>query len=105
MPSRLCQQAGCPDPVVYRGRCQRHARQRNRDTHRNRKAYNSKRWAMTRKRQLSLEPLCAVCGHIATDVDHITPIEQGGAVWSFDNLQSLCAVHHGQKTRREQATR
>lgn len=102
MPTRLCLEPRCHTPAHYRGRCPTHARSRERTTHKHRHVYNSKRWANTRKRQLHDHPLCSVCGHIATDVDHITPIEQGGDVWSPSNLQSLCHQHHSQKTRREQ---
>ena len=41
---------------------------------------------------------------ITFDVDHRTPIEQGGNIWSFTNLQSLCHPCHSEKTRREQVT-
>ena len=102
MPVRLCLEARCPNPQTYRGRCQRHARQRERVTHPNKHIYNSAKWANTRRKQLHDHPLCAECGRIATDVDHIQPIEHGGDVWSPDNLQSLCRKHHGRKTRTEQ---
>ena len=102
MPTRLCLAPQCPAPQTYRGRCQRHAKERNTETHQNRKVYNSKRWAMTRKVALHTQPLCP-CGEIATDVDHIIPIEQGGDTWARANLQGLCAQCHGRKTRGEQA--
>lgn len=102
MPSRLCLEPRCAGAATYRGRCAQHARQRERQTHPNKHIYNSARWRRTRRKQLHLHPLCAVCGRVATDVDHIVPIENGGPVWSFENLQSLCATHHGEKTRREQ---
>ena len=62
--------------------------------------YRRKRWLVLRRRQLSLEPLCH-CGEIATDVDHIRPIREGGEPGSLDNLQSLCHRHHSVKTARE----
>lgn len=37
----------------------------------------------------------------ATDVDHITRIEEGGDPWDETNLQGLCHSHHSQKTARE----
>lgn len=97
----LCVEARCADPPVYRGRCQRHSRQRERVTHRNKSIYNTKRWKMLRRRRLFLDPLCK-CGVIATDVDHITPIEEGGEPYDLANTQSLCASCHGKKTRSEQ---
>lgn len=105
MPIRLCLAAGCPRPASYRGYCAEHARVRERRTNRAGKAiYNSTRWKHTRRRVLFLQPLCAVegCGEIATDVDHIVPLPDGAA-YELSNLQGLCAAHHGQKTRREQA--
>src|SRR4051794_25226240 len=109
MPHRLCLERTCPNPATYRGRCQRHQRERNRDTHRNRTIYNSKRWAVLRRSVLYVEPLCRTCkaeGHdtVATDVDHVTPIEQGGDPWARANCQPLCKHHHSVKTRREQVT-
>jgi 5-methylcytosine-specific restriction protein A len=55
------------------------------------------------------EPLCRACiqegkdfPEVTTQVDHITPLEQGGAPYDRANLQGLCAHHHSVKTRREQ---
>jgi hypothetical protein len=76
MPTRLCSTARCPDPATYRGYCTTHAQQRNRETHTNKSIYSSKRWQMLRRKVLFEEPLCS-CGEIATDVDHIQPIERG----------------------------
>lgn len=105
MPTRLCADPGCPNPASYRGRCQEHQRQVNRDTHRNRQVYNSKRWRMLRRQVLLEQPLCACgCGRISEDVDHVMPIEQGGAPWSRQNLQALTHSCHAAKTRREMQT-
>lgn len=110
MPIRLCLETSCHRAATYRGRCAVHAREREAATHRNRQLYNSAKWQNTRRVQLHLHPMCAHCDSegrdtIATDVDHIVPLEDGGDRWSFDNLQSLCHAHHSMKTRREQATR
>lgn len=105
MPTRLCLEAPCPNTATYRGRCPTHARTNNRATHRNRGIYNSKRWQQTRRRVLFEQPLCACgCDQIATDVDHITPIDAGGDPWARSNLQALAADCHGRKTRAEQFT-
>lgn len=101
MPSRLCLEPRCPERAVYRGRCQHHARQRERQTHPNKGIYNSKRWRLLRRRVLFEQPLCD-CGEIATDVDHIVPIEHGGPVWSRQNLKARCGPCHARKTRAEQ---
>ncbi|MCA1259418.1 HNH endonuclease [Nitratireductor aquimarinus] len=39
----------------------------------------------------------------ATEVDHITPMRQGGAPRDRANLQSLCGTCHRQKTGAERA--
>ena len=37
----------------------------------------------------------------ANVVDHIKPITEGGAELNVNNLQSLCTMHHNQKSARE----
>lgn len=101
MPIRLCLEAKCREQARYRGRCSAHARDRERVTHLNRAFYNSKRWQITRRKVLFDQPLCE-CGQIASDVDHIRPIEAGGNPWARWNLQGLCKSCHGRKTRMEQ---
>ena len=44
---------------------------------------------------------CKRCSAYASEVDHITPISQGGDKWSRDNLQALCRGCHIDKTRKE----
>jgi len=61
------------------------------------------RWERVRRMHLASEPLCRMCqqaGRIsaAVLVDHITPINDGGARLDDDNLQSLCRRCHDQKT-------
>jgi 5-methylcytosine-specific restriction enzyme A len=98
----LCAEARCPDPPVYRGRCQRHARQRDRQINRaGRAIYNTKRWKLTRRRKLTETPLCE-CGAIATDVHHLQDIADGGDPWAMANLQSLCHSCHSKTTRAAQ---
>ena len=41
----------------------------------------------------------------ATEVDHILPIEDGGAMYDEANLQALCKPHHSRKTARDKANR
>lgn len=110
MPTRLCVEPACPNPATYRGRCQDHAKQRNRETHRNRYLYNSNRWRRRRKQVLFEQPLCPgvlgdPCGEIAVDVHHIIDIDDGGEPWARTNLVGLCRRCHARLTRQEQATR
>ena len=100
MPTRLCLHPRCPHPATYRGRCPTHSPARERETHPNKQLYNTKRWQLLRRRRLFVDPLCP-CGAIATDVDHILAIEDGGQPYRYDNTQSLCASCHGAKTSRE----
>lgn len=63
-------------------------------------------WRKLRAQQLCDEPLCRHCKargvlKFATDVDHVTPIANGGAELDQSNLQSLCHTCHSQKTRSE----
>lgn len=102
MPTKLCLEPRCADPASYRGRCVAHSTARERVTHPNKALYSSKRWQMTRRRVLFEQPLCP-CGAIATDVDHIVAIEDGGDPWARTNLQGLCGPCHSRKTRAEQA--
>lgn len=113
MPTKLClareNGRGCGNPAVYRGRCQRHARERERETHspEHKRIYNSRKWKMTRRRILIEQPLCQWPGEeghaIASDIDHIVPLDKGGNPWARSNLQPLCRKHHGMKTREERA--
>lgn len=104
MPVKLCSTRGCRAVATYRGRCREHARQRNRSTHQNRSIYNSRRWAILRRRVLFEQPLCD-CGEIATDVDHDRAIEDGGDPWARSNLKARCHSCHSRKTAREMRDR
>ena len=100
MPTRLCTEPRCGNPAAYRGRCTTHAPPHEQATHPNRHIYNTKRWRILRRTILHTQPLCP-CGHIATDVDHIQAIQDGGNPWNPTNLQPLCRQCHGMKTAQE----
>ena len=61
-----------------------------------------RRWRAVRRKVLERDGERCPCGAHATDVDHIQPVFQGGAWWSLDNLQALCATCHKAKSRQEQ---
>ena len=68
--------------------------------------YDCQRWKDLRDRVLSDKPLCTSCEvrgltEIATQVDHIIPISEGGNPTAMSNLQPLCASCHSRKTRIE----
>jgi 5-methylcytosine-specific restriction endonuclease McrA len=49
------------------------------------------------------EPICATegCGRLAEEVDHITPLSQGGAEVARENLRGLCRDCHAKKSGQE----
>lgn len=69
---------------------------------------SSRPWARQRQRVLIRDDyLCQPCkraGRVtgATEVDHITPLEEGGSR-SDDNCESICKPCHRAKTRAESA--
>jgi 5-methylcytosine-specific restriction enzyme A len=86
------------------GRCERHkakppsAYQRLKTTERGYDAI----WRKCRLAHLVESPLCVVCGELANEVDHITPLSQGGDRFDPTNLQSMCKPCHRRKTLREE---
>jgi len=67
-------------------------------------------WRKLRDRVLALSPLCRMCEErgettLATMVDHIVPLNQGGARLDETNLQPLCAADHALKTGRDGSRR
>jgi 5-methylcytosine-specific restriction endonuclease McrA len=95
MPTRLCGTPGCPNPATVRGHCRVHAtQQRKYNRSVNDAFYSSKAWKISRRAQLHDFPLCDICGYIATDVHHRTPIEAGGPKRDPANLRSLCRPCH-----------
>jgi 5-methylcytosine-specific restriction protein A len=100
-PKRPCTHPGCPELVVS-GRCEKHKlqsyeHQRGSSAQR---GYGA-RWQRLREIILSRDNyICAECGRMATDVDHILPKSKGGTD-DPDNLQSLCHEYHSRKTATE----
>lgn len=64
-------------------------------------------WQRLRLMKLRATPLCESpgCDEAASEVDHVVPLEDGGERLDELNLQSLCGLHHRQKTARDVATR
>ena len=65
--------------------------------------YQSRAWRRLRAVKLEADPLCEECarhGRVtpARIVDHIVPINKGGAPLELGNLQSLCLRCHACKT-------
>lgn len=111
-PSGPCAEPGCPHKAVKMGRCIEHAAALNQAKDRtykprspkSRAVYKTKRWQIIRRAILGrADYQCVVddCTNLATEVDHITPMEQGGDPYDPANLQALCKRHHSRKTMRE----
>lgn len=65
------------------------------------KLINCYKWRKLRNEQLKRNPLCQVCGDIATEVHHLKPIESEkeydrmeALAYDTNNLQSLCHKCH-----------
>ena len=74
--------------------------------HHNTDFYQSRRWRSLRSLKLQQNPLCEECEkngilRPADMVDHIVPINKGGAPLDMNNLQSLCNRCHAIKTARD----
>lgn len=74
--------------------------------HPNTKFYQSTPWRRLRAVKLEQQPMCEECernGVItpAQIVDHIVPINRGGASLDIENLQSLCNACHNRKSAKD----
>jgi 5-methylcytosine-specific restriction protein A len=72
----------------------------------NTKLYKSKHWQKVRRLILNAQPICVHCEQngryiTANTVDHIVPINKGGALFSLDNLQALCSSCHNKKSGKD----
>lgn len=97
-----------PCPIHDRYRHDRDAeRERNERRSTAAKIYSSGRWKQLRRRTLLERPWCVWPGcHLpAVEVDHVTPLQDGGDPWDETNLQPLCVGHHHRKTADDVAAR
>ena len=82
------------------------SKRENKGSWSNTKFYHTKEWRALRNSFIKRFPICAECYKNdvvcpANVVDHIKPIAEGGAELDVKNLQSLCTMHHNQKSARE----
>jgi len=68
--------------------------------------YNGTVWRKLSVRYKMANPVCVECIRVgvvspAEVTDHIVPINQGGDVYAWDNLQSLCHRCHNSKSGKE----
>jgi 5-methylcytosine-specific restriction protein A len=61
---------------------------------------STRKWRTLRESKLRTDPICEepACRALATEVDHIVPLSQGGERYDWANLASLCAAHHEVRT-------
>jgi 5-methylcytosine-specific restriction enzyme A len=99
----LCAEAGCQAEVT-RGRCAKHSAEADRrHRRRHRDIYATKRWAITRRRKLTMNPICERCNsELATEVHHANGYDEPHAL---SGLEALCSRCHSRETRREQLRR
>jgi 5-methylcytosine-specific restriction protein A len=86
----------------WRSPRQRHA-ERNRDNRADgRIPYDTQRLRKLRKTFIAVNPLCALCDHIAQEVDHVVShYDNDAPMFDWLNLQSLCKRCHNAQTARE----
>ena len=71
-------------------------------------ALDQGRWRRLRREVLTRDNWECQCGngpaHYGNEVDHIKPLQFGGAWYDLGNLQVLSRGHHIEKSRREAET-
>ncbi|MFE5159654.1 HNH endonuclease [Streptomyces sp. NPDC056697] len=116
-PPTRCAEPGC-STLVPRGRCEQHQRPAwaGREDKAARYGISSGRWR-TLKRLITMRDngCCYVCGteqpgpdddpdgEYQHELDHITPIFEGGAAEDPENLGLICADCHAAKSKAEAA--
>ena len=98
-PPARCTQ--CPNPATKNGRCPDHQPKPWTNPSQRNTKINRWKWQQTRNKWLTQHPTCTHCHAPGTEVDHITPVAQGGALYHPANLQTLCTECHTQKTKNE----
>lgn len=103
LPARPCSHSGCPRVALPgSSRCADHAlpsRPRDERPSPSARGYDAA-WRKRRAAYLLAYPLCAFCGALATEVDHVIPLRRGGADHA-GNWQALCHACHSRKTATE----
>ena len=106
-PNSICVKCGkikglsckCPEPESFQGFDKT-----------NQSFYNSTKWRKYSHDIRRKEPLCTHCKEngktvLATMVDHIKPILQGGDKWLRSNLQPLCSKCHAKKSASDKSNK
>ncbi len=102
-PKKPCSYPGCPN-LTDSQYCLEHKAYERANIYRSGSRnpfYTSKEWRRTREEFLNEHPFCVMCGRPKEIVDHIIPIEHGGATLNWNNLQPLCWGCHTRKSIKE----
>ena len=70
----------------------------------NQRFYNSAAWRAFAKSHKALNPLCVnfdTCGGVTSFSDHIRPINDGGELFDYQNIQALCIKCNASKTGKQ----
>ena len=116
LPPKRCTSPGCSNIVQPPdSRCPAHRSENQRHSNRteyhrsNSYFYSSARWRKFRTWFLQRNPICvgylSDCNQLATVVDHIKPIADGGDHLDPENCQPFCASCHSRKTQDDVRTR
>ncbi len=70
--------------------------------------YHTPPWKKLRRAYAKANPICEQCRKngrttAVAVVDHVIEIKNGGNALAWDNLRSLCHLHHNQKTAKGRA--
>jgi 5-methylcytosine-specific restriction protein A len=90
----------CPHRAVYRGVCEFHRKQRERERYERKggRLYD-RRWRAESKAFLAAHPFCADCGEAAAVVDHDTPHRGDAAIfWDQSRWVTRCKRDHDRKS-------
>jgi 5-methylcytosine-specific restriction enzyme A len=65
--------------------------------------YSTSRWRNFRRKYLTANPRCSVCGAVATDVDHLIRLTKDTVHLAFDEscVRPLCHRCHSRHTARQ----
>lgn len=94
-----CTYSGCGAKATTKSRCDEHQRAAWENKSANTQQLSRGQRMKFRREQLEREPHCRVCGtEEDLEADHITEIADGGDPLDASNGQTLCKVHHAEKT-------
>ena len=119
---KYCSHSGCKRLIALNKRyCDKHKpKQQHTSSTSNfaNEIHRSNRWRKTSLLYREANPICEAClkatkegdqsrgeragmMNLATSVDHIKSLADGGSPYDWNNLQSLCNYHHAMKSQRE----